>query len=93
MWTGAAERSIGFDHLARWLALAPARIAGLDDRKGSISIGKDADFVVFDPDATTVVRGAELLHRHPITPYEGMALRGRVVDTILGSAARMLIRK
>lgn len=91
-WTGAARRGVGFEVLARWLALAPAQLAGLADRKGSIEVGKDADFVVFDPDGETVVRGRELHHRHPMTPYEGMRLRGRVVDTILGSPARMLTR-
>lgn len=93
VWTGAVDRSIELDLVARWLALAPAQLAGLDDRKGSISIGKDADFVVFDPDGVTVVRGHELLHRHPVTPYEGRTLRGRVVDTLPGSPARMLTRQ
>ena len=93
VWTGAVERGFGFVDLARWLALAPAHLAGLVDRKGSIEVGKDADFAVFDPDRETVVRGADLEHRHSITPYEGMRLRGSVVDTILGSPARMLIRK
>jgi allantoinase len=86
-------RGIDFATLGRWLALGPARLAGLDDRKGSIEVGKDADFVIFDPDADLVVRGRDLHHRHPVTPYEGMRLRGGVVDTILGSPARMLLRK
>ncbi len=84
VWTGASERGISYETLAAWLASAPAGLAGLDDRKGSIAIGKNADFVVFDPDGETVVRGAELLHRHPGTPYEGMRLRGSVVRTLLG---------
>lgn len=92
-WTGAAERGIEMQTLVRWLALAPAELAGLDDRKGSIEVGKDADFVVFDPDGETTVTGPDLHHRHPLTPYEGMRLRGRVVDTVLGSPARMLARK
>ncbi|MGD2102893.1 MAG: amidohydrolase family protein, partial [Acidimicrobiia bacterium] len=92
-WTGASERGIGLDTLARWLALAPAELAGLDDRKGSITVGKDSDFVVFDPDGETVVHGADLSHRHSSTPYEGKRLRGRVVDTVLGSPARMLRRR
>ena len=92
-WTGAADRDVGFAELARWLALAPAELAGLDDRKGSIEVGKDADFVVFDPDGETVVSGRGLHHRHPMTPYEGMRLRGLVVDTLMGSSARMLNRK
>jgi allantoinase len=91
-WTGAAARGFGYEDLGRWLALAPAQLAGLDDRKGSIEVGKDADFVVFDPDGETLVRGRDLFHRHPLTPYEGMRLKGRVVDTILGSPARMLAR-
>ena len=91
-WTGASTRGFGMTDLAGWLALEPARLAGLADRKGSVEIGSDADFVVFDPDGETVVRGAELLHRHPITAYEGMRLRGRVVDTLMGGPGRMLAR-
>jgi len=83
VWEGAIDRGIGFARLAEWLAAAPARLAGLV-RKGSIGPGMDADFVVFDPEGSTEVRGADLLHRHPLTPYEGMTLRGSVVTTILG---------
>lgn len=93
VWDAAAGRGTGFPTLARWLALAPAELAGLDDRKGSIAVGKDADFAVFDPDGETLVRGQDLLHRHPLTPYEGRHLRGRVVETILGSPAKMLTRR
>ena len=92
-WTGASSRGFGLENLAAWLALEPARLAGLDDRKGAIEIGQDADFVVFDPDGETMVRGTELLHRHQMTPYEGMRLRGRVVDTVTGAPGRMLARK
>jgi allantoinase len=92
-WTGASTRGFALEDLATWLALAPARLAGLADRKGSIEVGRDADFVVFDPDGETVVRGAELLHRHPSTAYEGMRLRGRVVDTLMGAPGRMPARK
>jgi allantoinase len=92
-WTGAAERGVPLSALAGWLAGAPAHLAGLDDRKGSIAPGKDADYVVFDPDGVTTVRGADLHHRHALTPYEGMRLRGVVVETSLGSPARMLVRR
>jgi allantoinase len=83
MFTGAAQRNVGFLEMADWLARQPARLAGLDGRKGSIEVGKDADFVVFDPEGAKKVRGDDLEHRHPITPYEGMVLRGTVVETIL----------
>jgi allantoinase len=93
VWTGAVDRGIDIGTVARWLASAPAALAGLDDRKGMIAVGGDADFVVFDPDGRTHVRGVDLYHRHPTTPYEGMTLRGRVTRTSLGSPARMLTRR
>ena len=40
-------------------------------------------FVIFNPDATFVVDPVRLFHRHPITPYAGMTLRGVVEQTIL----------
>ena len=83
VWTGARSRGLTLEHLARWLADAPARLAGLDDRKGAIAPGCDADFVFFDPDATTVVDPSTLFHRHAVTPYARMRLNGRVQKTML----------
>jgi allantoinase len=83
VWTGAASRGYTLEHVAQWLAAAPAKLAGLSARKGAIEAGRDADFVVFDPDSTFTVQAASLLHRHPITPYDGMRLRGVVEQTIL----------
>ena len=80
-WTGAAKRGHDLTDLARWTSSAPARLVGLEDRKGAIVAGFDADLVVFDPDAEWTVRGQELEHRHPQTAYEGMGLRGRIVRT------------
>ena len=82
-WTEAAARGFGPVDLVEWLSAAPARLAGLDDRKGAIEVGKDADLVVWDPNGETTVHGTDLHHRHPVTPYEGMRLRGRVVETLL----------
>lgn len=83
VWTGAHARGLSLDQVAIWLAAAPARLAGLDARKGAIEPGRDADFVFFDPDATAAVDPTTLLHRHPVTPYTGMILKGRVHRTIL----------
>jgi allantoinase len=83
VWTGAASRGYPLAHIARWLATAPAQLGGLGARKGAIEPGRDADFVVFDPDASFTVEAARLLHRHAITPYDGMCLRGVVEQTIL----------
>jgi allantoinase len=89
VWTAASARGHGLDAVARWMAEGPAALAGLDGRKGRIEVGADADLVAFDTAATFVVDPAGLRHRHPVTPYAGLALtgavrtawlRGRVVD-------------
>ena len=86
-WTGATARGCGLGKLAEWMSAAPARIAGLARRKGAIAVGRDADLVVFDPEATFVVDPRALHHRHPVTPYAGRTLSGRVVRTYLRGEA------
>ena len=81
VWTGARQRWVGFTRLAEWLSSNPARLIGLSNRKGQIAVGCEADLCVWDPDEEWTVIGAELQHRHKVTPYEGERLRGRVKRT------------
>ena len=83
VWTAAHDRGIGIDRIVRWMCEAPAHLAGLDGVKGSISVGADADLVLWDPDGRSVVTPSELHHRHPITPYAGMEVSGIVRTTVL----------
>ena len=43
----------------------------------------DADLVIFNPDEQWTVDAQKLQHRHKLTPYDGMTLRGVVKRTIL----------
>jgi allantoinase len=83
VWTGAAARGHTLNDVAKWMCSAPARLAGLDARKGSIAPGYDADIIVFDADSTARVSAEALEHRHKITPYDGMELRGSIEATYL----------
>ncbi|CAN5738466.1 allantoinase AllB [soil metagenome] len=83
VWTGAAGRGASLSQLSGWLSAAPAALAGLSRSKGAIAIGRDADLILWDPDAEIIVDPAGLEHRHPVTPYAGMRLRGRVHRTLL----------
>ena len=83
IWTEAKKRGASLEDIASWMCHAPARLAGLEGRKGTIAVGADADFVIWDPDASFVVDAASLEHKNKITPYQGRALTGSVTRTIL----------
>jgi allantoinase len=83
VWTGASARGIRVERLAEWLCAAPARLAGLGDR-GVIAPGMRADLVAWDPESELTVDPSRLHHRHRRTPYEGLRLRGRVLETYVG---------
>lgn len=83
MWTEAHERGFTLSHITRWMAEAPAQLAGCHDHKGKIAAGYDADLIVFDPERTFTVTEARLHQRHPISPYLGKTVRGVVKKTFL----------
>ncbi|HVQ50509.1 MAG TPA: allantoinase AllB [Mycobacterium sp.] len=82
VWTRAAERGFGLGKLCQWMSERPAALAGLGDR-GRIAVGQRADLCAFDPDGEQTVHADALRHRHAITPYDGVVLRGSVVQTWL----------
>jgi len=87
MATAMRKRGIGFERLGHWLVAAPAQLAGLAGRKGSLAPGADADVVVFDPNPAWTVTPGDLHFRHKLSPYLGAELRGSVVETWLRGAA------
>ena len=87
MWTEASRRGFTLVEVARWMAEAPARLAGCGSHKGRIAAGYDADFVVFECDREFVVSEDGLHYRHPVSPYLGERLRGVVKVTYLRGKA------
>lgn len=83
IWTGARSRGIALNEVVRWMSAQTAKLARIDDRKGSIAVGKDADLIVFDPDASFEITADRIRHRHKVTPYLGRTLFGVVERTYL----------
>ena len=83
VWTEARAHGYSLRHIANWMCEAPARLAGLEKKKGAIAIGYDADLVIWNPDAAFRVDPAHLHHRHKLTPYAGRDLKGIVETTFL----------
>ena len=81
MWTGLKKRSFTIADLTRLMSTMPAKLAGLDDVKGKLAAGFDADLVVWDPDDSFTVIPDLIQHRHKLTPYAGMKLQGKVHAT------------
>jgi len=65
------------------LCSAPARLVGLEGRKGLIKTAYDADLVIWNPTKQFRVEAATLQHRHKLTPYQGRVLDGLVEKTFL----------
>lgn len=84
LWTGARARGLRLEQVMAWNSQATARMAGLAHRKGSLTVGHDADLVIFDDTAEFTVDVSEVRHKHKITPYAGMHMHGRVEETYVG---------
>jgi dihydropyrimidinase len=77
-WTeGVATGRITRERLVDLLATTPARLFGMAG-KGAVEPGRDADLVLFDPDARRTVRAADLHHTSDYTAFEGMRAVGAV---------------
>lgn len=72
-----------------WMSAAPSRVTKLGNA-GSLSMGKWADVVVFDPRVEWVFHAAASKSRSKNTPFDGTTMLGRVKATVV--AGRVVYR-
>jgi allantoinase len=64
------------------MALQVIKCVGLRIVQGSLEFGKDADIVIWDPEASFILdSNYPIFHKHKVTPYAGQTLSGKVIAT------------
>ncbi|XP_036140174.1 allantoinase, mitochondrial isoform X3 [Monomorium pharaonis] len=83
IWTAARTRNISFSDISKLLSKQPARLCGLEDRKGDLFVGMDADFIIWDPEESIKVEVDDIYYKNKLTPYQGKILFGKTIATVL----------
>lgn len=85
IWTSGRgiRKPISLIEIVKWCCENTAKQAGVDNIKGYIKVGHDADFVVFDPYHKYIYNDIHSHFKNKLTPYHGMELSGKVNMTIL----------
>jgi dihydropyrimidinase len=79
---GVAGRRIDLERMVDVLSAAPARLFGLPS-KGAVEPGRDADLVLFDPEARRTISQADLSHSSDFTPFEGLPVVGAIHEVLV----------
>lgn len=104
-WAAMKEK-ISIEKFIPLLTEHPARFLQVNNQKGKLAVGYDADLLVWNPEEKFVVREEDILHKHKCSPYTGKKLSGMALETIVNgitvyqnkqiiqkNAGRWLLRK
>ncbi|UCF79039.1 MAG: dihydropyrimidinase [Candidatus Eiseniibacteriota bacterium] len=81
---GVCTDRIDMNRFVDLVATRPARIFGLYPRKGSLTVGGDADITIYDPSGESKLSAKTHHHRCDRSIFEGFVVKGRVAKVILG---------
>lgn len=83
-WTNCQQYGFTLFDLVKLLCKNTAKLVKLENRKGAIKPGYDADFVIWDPEGSYQVKTEDIQHKNKVTPYLGKVMKGRVYRTVVG---------
>jgi len=83
IWTAIQKRGYSIEHLVKWMCERPAHLVNLENVKGKISKGYQADFVIWDPESKHTIDKKDILHKNKLSAYEQHTVYGVVEQTIL----------
>jgi len=81
---GVLQKRISFNQMVDLISHQPAKIFGLDNRKGDIRAGLDADIVLWDAQKETTVSAQTHKMRCDTNIYEGFKLKGAAQYVFVG---------
>jgi len=73
---GVRTGRISLNRMVELLATNPAKLFGLYPRKGTVTVGSDADLVIFDPEKQVTISAATHHSRSDYNLYEGTTVTG-----------------
>jgi dihydropyrimidinase len=79
---GVIGGELSLERFVDLMATAPAALFGLE-KKGVVEVGRDADLVIWDPNAQWEIHQQNLHHSADFTPYEGRHVRGAPSHVLL----------
>lgn len=83
--TAVAQGKLDYLQLSRLMATNQAKIFKVDDRKGSITVGKDADFAIVNPEVKWTLDHHKMITKAKDIAkiYDGVHVQGKVDMTVV----------
>ena len=83
LYNGVVEGKISMHQMVALCSTNPAKVFGMYPQKGSITIGSDADLVIYDPKKEVTIDYKNLETNCDWSPYQGIKLTGYPHITIV----------
>lgn len=80
---GVKTGKTSMSRLVELMSANPAKIFSINDRKGEIRVGADADFFIWNPAAETTLSAKNLHGAADWSPYEGLKIAGKLAATFV----------
>ncbi len=82
MLNAVNEGKTTLNHVVRAMCENPAKMEGLYPRKGTLSVGADADIVILDMEHSETIQNGRIVSKCGWSPYNGRILKG-APETVL----------
>lgn len=76
VYQGVNEGRISLTDFVDLVSTRPAQMFGMFPQKGTIAVGSDADLVIWNPQAETVISQADMHNAMDYSSYEGRKVKG-----------------